>query len=52
MILSLFFSFFLLFPSEIPVKEDLFAEPLVKADLHPIHISVTEINYNEKSKSL
>jgi len=42
MILSLFYSFFLLFPSE----------TLVKGTLHPIHISVTEINYNEKSKSL
>src|SRR5258708_32609988 len=28
------------------------AGTMVKGELHPIHISVTEINYNEKSKSL
>src|SRR5882724_9529284 len=42
MILSLFYSFFLCFSSGAEAKEG----------LHPIHISVTEINYNEKSKSL
>jgi len=42
MILSLLYSFFLCLPFETIVKED----------LHPIHISVTEVNYNEKSKSL
>ena len=42
MILSLFYSFFLFLSTGSFAKEV----------LHPIHISVTEINYNEKSKSL
>ncbi len=42
MILSILYSFLLCLPDGTEVKEG----------LHPIHISVTEINYNEKSKSL
>ena len=39
-------------PSGTEMKAGLPAGTNVKAGLHPIHISVTEINYNEKSKSL
>jgi len=42
MILNLLYSFLFCLPTRTEVKEG----------LHPIHISVTEINYNEKSKSL
>jgi hypothetical protein len=42
MIISVLYSLLLCLPSG----------TLVKEELHPIHISVTEINYNEKSKSL
>jgi len=42
MIVSLLYSFLLCLSSGTEVK----------VGLHPIHISVTEINYNEKSKSL
>jgi hypothetical protein len=52
MVLSLFYSFCLCLPSGTGVKEGLSSRPEVKESVHPIHISVTEINYNEKSKSL
>jgi hypothetical protein len=52
MIFSLFYSFFLCLSSGTAAKESLSFGAEAKEELHPIHISVTEINYNEKSKSL
>jgi hypothetical protein len=52
MMLGLLYSFLLCLPSGTGVKQDLPAGPEMSDGVHPIHISVTEINYNEKSKSL
>jgi hypothetical protein len=52
MALSLLFAFLLSLPTGTAVKEGLSSETEVKGEPHPVHISVTEINYNEKSKSL
>jgi len=52
MVVSLLYSFLLLLSPGTVGKEDLPAGAEAAADLHPIHISVTEVNYNDKSKSL
>ena len=52
MTLSLLYVFFLSLLTGAEGKEGLSSGRRVKEEPHPIHISVTEINYNEKSKSL